>query len=318
MTVIEFLRKDQLFSAIASLALAAMFYAGFIEAPFAYPEGTIVTVKSGQSVSEAAVLLREKNALHSPLAFTFLVSVMGRSGVIAGTYALDVRENAVSLAYRLSNGETGIDSVRVTLPEGLNSREIGNALSKVLGDFDATAFAQVAKGSEGYLFPDTYYFLPGTPPEIIIDVMKKNFNERVQPYEGEIQGSGKSLAEIITMASILEKEARKPETMKIVSGILWKRVEKGMALQVDAVFGYILDKSGYGPSFDDLKIDSPYNTYTNRGLPQGPISNPGLNSIEAALRPTDSPYWYYLTGRDGKMYYAKTFEQHVANRSKLR
>ena len=120
------------------------------------------------------------------------------------------------------------------------------------------------------------------------------------------------------MASILEKEARKLETRKVIAGILWKRIEIGMPLQVDAVFGYIHATSTYSPTFEDLEVDSPYNTYTNRGLPPGPIGNPGLESIRAALEPTKTPYLYYLTGKDGFMYYAKTFDQHVANRRFLR
>jgi UPF0755 protein len=208
--------------------------------------------------------------------------------------------------------------VRVTIPEGLNSFEIARLLKKSLGEFDEQAFARSAAKEEGHLFPETYFFLPGTPAQSIIDAMTAEYRTRIQPYEGEIIASGRSVDEIITMASVIEKEARKFETMKIVSGILWERIQRGMPLQVDAVFGYILGKSGYAPSFADLKIESPYNTYINRGLPPGPIANPGINSIEAALRPTKTAYIYYLTGRDGKMYYAKTFEQHVANRSKLR
>jgi UPF0755 protein len=106
--------------------------------------------------------------------------------------------------------------------------------------------------------------------------------------------------------------------MKMVSGILWRRISIGIALQVDAVFGYILDKPTYSPSLDDLKINSPYNTYTNRGLPPGAIGNPGLDAIEAAISPTQSKYLYYLTGKDGTMHYATTFDQHVANRKYLR
>jgi UPF0755 protein len=120
------------------------------------------------------------------------------------------------------------------------------------------------------------------------------------------------------MASIIEREARKSETRRIISDILWRRIELGMPLQVDAVFGYILGKSGYAPNFEDLKIISPYNTYLNRGLPPGPIANPGLDSILAAVEPKPNDWLYYLTGSDGKMYYAKTFEKHVANRVHLK
>ena len=102
----------------------------------------------------------------------------------------------------------------------------------------------------------------------------------------------------------------------MVAGILWHRIALGMPLQVDAVFGYIFDKQTFSPSLADLKVDSPYNTYTHRGLPPGPISNPGLESLLAAATPTKTSYLYYLTGSDGAMHYAKTLAQHKANRVK--
>ena len=116
------------------------------------------------------------------------------------------------------------------------------------------------------------------------------------------------------MASLIEKEADTAEDRRIVSGILWNRIDADMPLQVDAVFGYILDRSGYAPTGSDLEIDSPYNTYENRGLPPGPIANPGLDALTAALHPAATEYFYYLTGRDGLMYYAETFEEHKRNR----
>ena len=124
--------------------------------------------------------------------------------------------------------------------------------------------------------------------------------------------------DVIIMASMLEKEARQLETRRVIAGILWKRLERGMPLQVDAVFGYILDRDTFSPSLNDLSINSPYNTYTHTGLPPGPIGNPGLESLDAALHPVETPYWYYLTGADGTMHYARTFAEHVANRKYLK
>jgi UPF0755 protein len=117
------------------------------------------------------------------------------------------------------------------------------------------------------------------------------------------------------MASILEREANNPEDMRIVAGILWNRLDIDMPLQVDAVFGYIRQENGYTPTAEDLQLDSPYNTYRNRGLPPTPISNPGLDALLAAVQPEETPYLYYLTGRDGKMYYGRTFEDHKRNRA---
>ena len=131
-----------------------------------------------------------------------------------------------------------------------------------------------------------------------------------------IQASGHSLSDIVIMASLVEKEARTDVNRRIVAGVLWNRLALGMPLQVDAVFGYIFDRDTYSPSFEDLKVDSPYNTYTHKGLPPGPISNPGLESIYAALYPTKTNYLYYLTGKDTLMHYARTYAEHVANQTK--
>lgn len=313
-----FLKDSQLILfGIAFIALAG--FAVFFAPPRAYPLGASVTIPEGSSVREAAELLKEVGALRSSEAFTLAVRLWNPDGgVLANTYALPQKENALELAYRFAHGDTGIEAVRVTIPEGLNSREIGELLKERLGSFDSERFRALAEAEEGYLFPETYYLLPGTDPSSAVRLMKGTFAEKVGPIEEKIRASGKSVHEVVTMASIIEREARKPETRRIISDILWRRIDLGMPLQVDAVFGYILGKSGYAPNFDDLKVVSPYNTYLNRGLPPGPIANPGLDSILAAIEPKANDWLYYLTGADGVMYYAKTFEKHVANRVHLR
>lgn len=118
------------------------------------------------------------------------------------------------------------------------------------------------------------------------------------------------------MASLIEREAKTDEDRKTIAGILWNRIDLKMPLQVDAVFGYIKGIDTYHPTSEDLSIESPYNTYLHAGLPPTPISNPGLESLHAAATPTKTDYLYYLTGKDGVMHYAKTFEEHKANRAK--
>ncbi|MBX9765516.1 endolytic transglycosylase MltG [Patescibacteria group bacterium] len=314
----EFFKDSHLvLFAVVFLVLSA--YALFITPPRAYPSGTSITVPAGASVREAGELLEKAGAIRSSGAFTVLVRFWNPDGgVLANTYALTEKESALELAYRFAHGDTGIEPIRVTIPEGLTSREIGELLKERLGVFDAERFRILGEAEEGYLFPETYYLTPGTEPDAAVRLMKETFNEKVLPLEEKIRASGKSVHEVVTMGSLIEREARKPETRRIISDILWRRIELGMPLQVDAVFGYILGKSGYAPNFDDLKIESPYNTYLNRGLPPGPIANPGLDSILAAVEPKANEYLYYLTGKDGKMYYAKTFEKHVANRVHLK
>jgi len=145
--------------------------------------------------------------------------------------------------------------------------------------------------------------------------MLSNFEKKLtQELKDEIQKQKKSVFDIITMAAMLEKEVRTLSDKKIVSGILWKRLEAGMPLQIDATINYITGKSDPGATIKDTKIDSPYNTYKYKGLPKGPISNPGMSSITAAIEPTDSPYWFYLS--DGATYFSKTLEEHNVNKAK--
>ena len=141
--------------------------------------------------------------------------------------------------------------------------------SKKISIFNSEKFLKLAVPVEGYLFPDTYFFLPNITPEQIIDAMKNNFIKKVGDIYSKIERSDKSLEEIIIMASILEEEARIFETKKIISGILWQRIKIGMPLQVDAVFPYIIGKNTYELTKEDLSIDSPYNTYKYKGLPFG-------------------------------------------------
>ncbi len=303
---------------VGVLLIASLAYALAVAPPLYYPEGESIHISSGSTVENAAVVLQQRGALHSILAFKIAVLVSGNHGVQAGTYALQSPENVFQLAYRLQFGVTGLQPIRVTIPEGSTSWDIAELLSSAVGDFEVEHFLEMAKEREGYLFPDTYYFLPGTPPDVVIATMEAAYEKNVAPLRVRFAAAGKSEHEILTMASLLQKEARQFETMQLVSGILWARIERGMPLQVDAVFGYIYQRDTFSPLFSDLEVDSPYNTYKYKGLPPGPIANPGIDAIQAALEPTRSPYLFYLTGADGTMHYARTFEEHKANRVFLR
>jgi UPF0755 protein len=144
-------------------------------------------------------------------------------------------------------------------------------------------------------------------------MMNKVFLQKIETISG-LATSTHSLKDSIIMASILENEARTTESRKIIAGILWKRLYLGMPLQVDSTFSYINGKNTYDLTLDDLKINSPYNTYLYKGLPPGPISNPGLDAINDAIYPTKTPYLYFLSSKSGDMYYAKTFEEHKRNK----
>jgi UPF0755 protein len=158
--------------------------------------------------------------------------------------------------------------------------------------------------------------MPNMTEEQIIEIMNNNFNKKIQTESADIAKFGKSESDVIKIASILEGEGRTIETRETIAGILWKRIALGMPLQVDASFKYIDEMDGKPVSTftsDDLKIASPYNSYTNTGLPPTPISNPGLETINDAINPIKTSYLYYLTDKDGNMHYATTFAEHEAN-----
>jgi UPF0755 protein len=171
--------------------------------------------------------------------------------------------------------------LKITIPEGFTCKDIAEKF-KVFKNFNQEAFLKTAQ--EGYLFPDTYFFTGRETEKEVIETMKDNFEKK----------AGQVKPEILIMASILEKEVKTIEDKKIVAGILWKRLEAGMPLQVDAE-----------PS-----------TYLYKELPGAPICNPGLESISAALNPVDSPYWYYVSDKQGITHFAKTFSEHQKNIAK--
>ncbi len=169
---------------------------------------------------------------------------------------------------------------------------------------------------EGYLFPDTYRIYTSTTPEAVVHRLLANFDIKVRPEIKDVP-AGRSLHEILTMASIIEAEVPKDEDRRKVADILWRRLEKRWALQVDSSVGYATGHDRERSTAKDLKVDSLWNTYQYRGLPPGPIGNPGLSAIRAALNPDPNPYWYYLSGADNEVHYAKTLGEHAENRQKF-
>lgn len=174
---------------------------------------------------------------------------------------------------------------------------------------------------EGYLFPDTYRVFASTSPNEVVSRLLDNFNRKLtSEMRAEIKRQGKSIHEIITMASIIEKEApifaqKDITAAKIVSGIFWNRLKIGMALQSDATLSYILNDKKPAHSGAELQVESPYNTYKYRGLPPGPIANPGMIAILAAIYPAKTDYFFFLTTFDGsKIYYAKNYDEHLRNK----
>ena len=285
--------------------------------PAAFPSGTYLTVPTGATLQIVTNGLVKREVIRSPFWFRIFVALLGGArGVKAGDYSLRAPQPLPTVAWRLTRGRFDQTPIKVLLREGTNNREMAAALAVALPHFNAAQFLRLAKEREGYLFPDTYFFLPSTDGEQVLKTLAENFARKIAPLQDEIRAFKRPFAQIITMASLLEEEARTADSRRNIAGILWKRLDRGMLLQVDSVFPYIFGTAAYDLTDGDLLVDSPYNTYLHKGLPPTPIANPGIDSIRAAISPIATPYFFYLSDRDGVMHYAVTHDEHLANRAK--
>lgn len=282
--------------------------------PSEFPTHSLIEIDEGSTLEESTQILEGRHVVRSALLLEAIIRVRGYgTQVKAGTYYFETPITVYTIAGRISHGDYGIEGVRVTLVEGMTAKEMGTELARTLPSFSEEKFLQSAKPLEGTLFPDTYFILPGTTEEEIVILLNTTFTEKTRELFST-HAHTLSEREIIILASLLEKEARGLADKQRVAGIIMNRLKIDMRLQIDAVFGYIVGRSGYIPTGDDLESESPYNTYRVTGLPPGPIANPSLESLEAALAPEKTSFMYYLTGRDGLMYWARTFEEHKRNR----
>jgi len=295
---------------LAFLILELVFWAP----PSNFPQRTTIAVPKGTTLGGTAEKLLKGGYIRSGFSFKVFVFLLGGNrAVTAGDYFFENPQSVIPIAWRMVEGSYGLKALRVTIPEGITVFQVADIFKKQFSLFDSKVFLEQAK--EGYMFPDTYFFLPNITAEGVISRMTENFNEQTRFLQADVLLSGRSLSDIVTMASILEEEANDPEAQRVISGILWKRISIKMLLQVDATFAYYVNgKNSYTLSKSDLKTDSPYNTYTNKGLPPGPISSPGTQALKAAITPTKTDYLYFLSDLKGKMYYAKDFAGHQKNR----
>lgn len=309
----------RIFSSIAvCMFVFIVSYTLFWRAPRPFPEQALVSIERGETLSEISNSLEQNRIIRSDFWLkAFVMFWGGQRGIVAGDYYFPKALSVFSVAEKISKGEFGIIALRITLPEGLSSYEMAEILAKELPKFDADNFLSEvsANNYEGYLFPDTYFFTPNTKASDVILAMRENFARQIKTYEKDITDSGRELNEIVIMASIIEDEANSSlESKRIVSGILWKRLREDMPLQVDAPFIYHNGKNSYTLTKEDLGENHEYNTYTNKGLPPTAITNPGIDSLRAAIAPTNTDYLYFLSDKNGALHYAKDFEGHKRNR----
>ncbi len=284
---------------------------------------SIVRVPEHSGSRGVARLLREKRLIRNDLAFRIALREWGLSGQLkAGYYRLSPTMRAEEIARCIAEGRVAV--AKITIPEGYTVPQIADRLAKE-GLCTAAQFLDAARPAnvrnvglrsegdslEGFLFPDTYTIKYGTSPADIVNLMTDNFAQRVvERLAPELGASRHSLNEVVTIASMIEREAEVDKDRPLIASVIDNRLRKDMRLQIDATVIYALGEHRSRLTREDLKVDSPFNTYLYKGLPPHPICNPGLPSLRAALHPAHTDYLYYVARSDGSHIFTKTFEEH--------
>jgi UPF0755 protein len=296
--------------------------------PFPSSERRTVIIERGESLRSIATELQRAGLLHSPVGFLVLARLMNLDRhVKAGQYAFRTGTTVPALLRALDRGMFGLDLL--TIPEGLTVREIGALLAPRLGVrpevIDSLACDPALLDSlgipaatlEGYLAPDSYEWLPGTPPEVALRAMVERTRERLQKATAgeDSLPLGMDAHRVLTLASIVESEAQSAIERPRIARVYLNRLAMGMKLQADPTVGYALGRNPRSRlALRELRTESPYNTYLHEGLPPGPISSPGLASIEAVVHASPGVRDLYFVARgDGRHLFATTYEQHLAN-----
>lgn len=314
---------------VGALALAGAFIVLATGLSPAAPGGAaqVVTVPPGASLRAIAAQLDAAGLIRSPLAFMVAARTRRLAARLqSGEYLIEPSSSTLEILDKLALGQVVLH--RLTVPEGYTAAQIAAALEaaglgerssflrlvRQEGDTFSWPFLAGRRNLEGYLFPETYYFPRGLAARQIVTAMLARFDERVTPrLRAEAETRGISLAQAVTVAAMVEREARLPVERPIIAGVIYNRLRRGWRLEIDATVLYALGRHGGLVTNADLQVESPYNTYRYAGLPPGPIANPGLAAIEAAVRPADTPYMFYVLRPDGTHAFSRTFEEHQRN-----
>ena len=298
------------------MACIVLPFAVTLSAPSTFPQGQMITIQKGSGLSGVSDFLASRGAARYSLPLKVTLYLFGGGkNIKAGDYIFEKPLSTLQVAWRVVQGQHNIPLIKITIPEGTSLAQIPAIVDSKLAFFDTKDFLRLTKGKEGYLFPDTYLFPKDESTGNFIRVMEDDFNKRLEGVQDKISAFGKPLSQVVIMASILEKEARTSETRRTIAGILWKRLQIGMPLQVDSSLTYVSGKNTFQLTSDDLNNSSPYNTYKYKGLPPGPITNPGLDALLDAVTPISSQYFYFLSDKNGVMHYAVTLDEHNKNKS---
>lgn len=261
--------------------------------PANFPIDRVITIMPGQDFDSIATMLADQHVVRSAWLFTALVSLERHDRHLVATYyQFETPLSLFSIVNRLLTGKSTIHPVTLRFPEGLSNEQLARIItSSDLAEFDARQFLTVAHDLQGYLFPSTYLVPSHISTNQLIGLFYDTFNEQFAPLKASLEHSGRTLAQVIGMAAILEREAATSDDRRMVADILWRRYDQGVRLQVDVAS----------------------TTYKTAGLPDRPIDNPGLDAMKAVLDPLPNSYWYYLSDSHSKMHYARTYAEHQKN-----
>lgn len=324
-------------------------YSGVINSSANKGEDKNFIIEKGQSVSSIAKNLKEQNLIKSSFFFKLYTKISNKQSFFKeGSYVLNPQMSIKQIVSELTPRVFLKPEEKITFIEGWNIKNYIRALEEkelidsdkfllLVGEplldyrennknypkdyseeFDFLDSKPIYYSLEGYLFPDTYRFFLDSDEDDIIKKMLSNFDKKLtEKMRADIKAQGKTIHEIITMASIIEKEVKNQNDMKIVSGIFWDRIKNGQALESCATLAYILGVNKNQYSYEDTRASSPFNTYINRGLPPTPIASPGFRAIEASLYPEKTDYNYFLTNTEtGETIFSKTYQEHLINKNK--
>ncbi len=330
---------------LTAAVAAGVWLAVFLSLP-GHPATTRFSVQAGESADKIAADLADTGFIRSRAIFLFVLKQSGQSTKLQpGTYDLAGVKSYDDIVARLVAGGVPANEFVLLIKEGWNLRDIRDQLKKdgyaradelfgVTGipaslteEGNRTAAGLVAEfpflkskpddvSLEGFLFPDTYRIYRDASPADLVRKLLDNFGRKTEPLATEVATFGHSWFEVVTMASVIEDEVRGEEDRRRVSDIFWRRLAAGIPLQADSTVNYVTGKSAAAVSLEDTEADSRYNTYKYAGLPVGPICNPGLSAIRAALEPDPNPYWFFLTDENGVVHYARNLQEHAANKAK--
>ncbi len=330
-----FVRIVVAFIVIVGLTAAAAFW--YVHHTIYSPQGTgvavVVDITTGEGSVGISQKLQDNGVVKNAWIFRlYLYQTKLLNRLQAGSYELSPQLTMPEIAKILTGGDSITTDKTVTLREGLRRQQVADLLAQsnivdAQSFMDATADASkwdypflsavpAGQSLEGYLFPDTYRFAKDATANDIVKRMLDNFGKKTAAIYSEAQAAGSDFHDVVTLASIVEKEVSVASEQGLVAGVFQNRLAVGMPLQSDVTINFAMGDDKVEHSIAETQIDNPYNTYKYKGLPPGPIASPGLSALDAALHPTKSDYYYFLSTKTGEMIFSKTLDQHNAAKRK--